>query len=304
MQASYICPALTPFASDKSVDEVQLKAFVDYLCANHIDGILLGGSSGEFYALSFEEMKSFIQKGIKAVDSRIKLICGTGRCDKEETIELSQFALNEGADAVMLVGPYYSAASEKQIFAYFDEVIAKIDGAVYLYNYPERMGYDISAELLYKLKSRHDNLVGVKDTHSVLRHSQRYIQMICSKYPDFEVYTGYDNNCAALVLSGGAGCIGALSNIIPAACKALLYALRDKDLARLAQLQQEIDRAFSIYEQPDQFNLILKWVLQEAGINFNEIYRAPLMPLSAEQKESYAEVKDLLISIQKKYEGD
>ncbi len=193
---------------DESVSYDDMHAFYDRLMDAGIDGVLAGGSAGEFYAFSYDEIKDLIIDAVKYINKRGLVIAGTGRNVKEETIRLSNEVLEAGADAVIIVGPYYSAANSDDVVAYYDEVLSAINGPVYLYNYADRTGYDVTAEMLLALREKHDNLVGVKDTHPVLRHTQRYIQFLKPKYPDFQIYTGYDNNCIPSVISGGDGCIG------------------------------------------------------------------------------------------------
>ena len=294
MKAKYICPILTSMNPDESVSYDDMHAFYDRLMDAGIDGVLAGGSAGEFYAFSYDEIKDLIIDAVKYINKRGLVIAGTGRNVKEETIRLSNEVLEAGADAVIIVGPYYSAANSDDVVAYYDEVLSAINGPVYLYNYADRTGYDVTAEMLLALREKHDNLVGVKDTHPVLRHTQRYIQFLKPKYPDFQIYTGYDNNCIPSVISGGDGCIGPLSNLDPVMCHGVIEALGKEDLATLTTLQRKIDSYFAFYEVHTPFNPVMKWALNEMGYPVQETCRVPIQPLTAAQKEALAPMADKL----------
>lgn len=294
MKAKYISPILISLNPDESVNYEDMHAFYDSLIVAGINGVLAGGSAGEFYAFSYDEVKELILDAIEYGKGRWEVIAGTGRMVKAETIRLSNEVLAAGADAVIIVGPYYSACNNEDVFAYFDEVLGVINGPVYLYNYGDRTGYDVSAETLLRLREKHDNLVGVKDTHAVLRHTQRYIQFMKPKYPDFKIYTGYDNNCIPSVISGGDGCIGALSNIDPTMCVNVMKALEAEDVRALKELQRQIDAYFAFYEVHVPFNPVMKWAINELGGPMKETCRVPIQPLTKAEKEALAPLANVL----------
>ncbi|WP_028255456.1 dihydrodipicolinate synthase family protein [Veillonella magna] len=294
MKAKYICPILTSMNEDGSVNYEEMHAFYDRVLQAGIDGILVGGSAGEFYAFTYDEIRTFILDAVKYIGNRGVVIAGTGRMAKSETISLSNEALQAGADAVIVVGPYYSACNEDDVYAYYDEILQAVKGPVYLYNYSERTGYDVSAETLLKLREAHDNLVGVKDTNPVLRHTQRYIQFLKPRFPDFQVYTGYDNNCIPSVISGGDGCIGAISNIRPDICADIIRSLASENISELTRLQRSIDKYFALYEVHTPFNPVMKWALKEMGLPVQEYCRVPIKPLTDKQKEALSSMANEL----------
>lgn len=297
MKAQYICPMLTSFNEDGTVAYDDMQAFIDWEISNGISGLLLGGSSGEFYALTFEQMKELIEKAVKMVDGRVPLLVGTGSPILENTVALSRFAFEQGASAIMVVGPYYSAATREGVLAYYDAVLSAVDGPVYIYNYPDRTGHDVTDDMALELRQRHENLKGIKDTLPVLRHTQKLVQTVKSQFLDFEVYTGYDNNCIPLLLSGGNGCIGALSNVIPQVSSQICAAFDAGNLTKLMELQRTIDGCFGFYEQPMPFNSIMKWALKKLGVPFKENCKTPLLPLTAAEKRKLKEVVDKVTAL-------
>ncbi len=292
MECKYICPILTSVNEDGSVNYEDMHKLYDLLLNAGIDGILTGGSAGEFYAFTYSELEEMLLDAIKYINHRGYVLAGTGRMAKSETISLSNTALKAGADAVIIVGPYYSAVNQEDVFNYYDDILGKINGNVFMYNYADRTGYDIPVETLLRLKAKHDNFIGVKDTHPVLRHTQKYISDIKAKYPDFMIFTGYDNNCVGNVLSGGDGCIGALSNMFPDMCHSLIQALKKEDLTKIVKLQKEIDKKFNFYEVYTPFNPVMKWAMNELNMPMKENCKEPLTPLSKEVKDSLSDFAD------------
>jgi dihydrodipicolinate synthase/N-acetylneuraminate lyase len=131
-----------------------------------------------------------------------------------------------------------------------------------------------------RLLEKHKNLIGIKDTHPVSRHSQKYINEILPLYPSFAVYTGYDTNCVPVVISGGAGCIGALSNVYPKLCHDLVVALNEGNFNKIVEIQQKIDTYALFYEAYTPFNPLMKWALREMGYSIKENCRVPISKLT------------------------
>lgn len=294
MECKYICPILTSIDKQGNVLYEDMHKLYDNLIEAGIDGVLSGGSAGEFYAFTYDEVKALILDAIKYINHRGIVLAGTGRMAKSETISLSNIALEAGADAAIIVGPYYSACSQTDIFNYYDSVLTQIHGNVFIYNFADRTGYDISSDTILRLLATHKNLVGVKDTHPVLRHTQKYIIDIKSKYPNFTIFTGYDNNCIPSVISGGNGCIGAISNVYPKLCHEIATALRQEDLVQIKNLQHQIDKCMSFYEIYPTFNPIMKWALKEMHKPMQEYCKEPLSALPDKIKEKLSPAADIL----------
>lgn len=294
MKCNYICPILTSINKDGSINFNDMHKLYDEIINAGINGILVGGSAGEFYSFTYSEIADLILDATKYINNKSYIIAGTGRTVKSETISLSNMALNAGANAVIIISPYYSAVNDNDIFNYFDDIMGKINGNIFLYNYPERTGHDISVNTILKLKERHHNFIGIKDTHPVLRHTQRYISEIKTLYPDFKIFSGYDNNCVGTVLSGGDGCIGALSNIYPNICSNLITALTEENLSKIMQLQKEIDNKFKFYEVYTPFNPIMKWAMKELNMPMQEYCREPLGQINDINKSALSDIANNL----------
>ena len=229
--AKYITPAVTPFLEDGKIDEKGAAALYEFLVKGGVDGILVFGSIGEFFAVSTEEKKKLISLAIRQINGRIPVIIGTADMILENVISLSNWSLKEGADAVIVVSPYYFKLTPDQIEEYYDRLAREIHGPLYIYNFPDRTGYTIPADVVKTLALRHKNIVGIKDTIPGMDHTRELIQAVKPVRPDFEIYSGFDENFAHNVLAGGDGCIAGLSNFAPSLCHQLAKAANEYPLS-------------------------------------------------------------------------
>lgn len=282
--AKYITPAITPLNSDGTIDEQGAKNLYDHLIRGGVDGILVLGSIGEFFALSMEQKKQLISLAVKYVDHRVQLIIGTADTVIDHVIELSNAALAEGADAVIVVPPYYFSLNEQSLEAYYDTLAKQIHGKLYIYNFPDRTGYSIPVETIRRLALRHENIVGCKDTISGMDHTRELIKAIKPVRPDFEIFSGFDDNFAHNVMSGGDGCIGGLSNLAPEVCSAWAAAFRRGDMEAVSAIQQKIDRMMSIYGVGMPFVPFIKRAMELRGIGVGSTATAPL-PCASESDD-------------------
>ena len=282
--AKYITPAVTPLCRDGSIDEQGARKLYDYLIHGGVDGILVLGSIGEFFALSLEQKKQLIRLAVAYVSHRVPLIVGTADTVPENVVSLSNFALSEGADAVIVVPPYYFSLSGDSLEAYYDALAGQIHGRFYLYNFPDRTGYQIPVDVIRRLAMRHPNIVGCKDTISGMDHTRELIKAVKPVRPDFEIYSGFDDNFAHNVLSGGDGCIGGLSNLAPEICSAWVASFHRKDAAALAEIQQKVNRLMSIYQVGTPFVPYIKRAMVLRGIGIQAVSTFPL-PESGEAED-------------------
>ncbi|MEA4893786.1 MAG: dihydrodipicolinate synthase family protein [Oscillospiraceae bacterium] len=276
MKAAYLTPAITLFNDDRSLDFVNQKKLYDNLIENGIDGILVEGSSSEFFAMNMEQRKNMAKFSIEAICRRVKLIIGTTSMIADETISFSNFCLKNGADAVMILPPYYFRFGSEALFQYYDYLASKIDGPIYIYNFPLNTGYTIEPETVLQLARIHDNIVGMKDTVVGMDHTRVLIEMVKTQIPSFEIYSGFDDSFAHNVLSGGNGCIGALSNVVPEICTSWVKSVRENDFDAVAKWQRSIDRLMDLYSVRNPFLPVLKEALRMRGMASNSVSTFPM----------------------------
>lgn len=265
MNAKWITPAVTPFREDGSIDFESAGKLYDDLIEAGIDGVLVGGSIGEFFAQTVQQRAELARFAVKHVAGRIQVIVGTANMVSQEIITLSNTCLEAGVDAVMIVPPYYFAFGDDEMYAFFSRMAQEIHGPVYIYNFPDRTGYSISPAVVRRLAEENKNIVGIKDTITGMDHTRELIKAVKPVRPDFEVFSGFDDNFAHNVLSGGSGCIGGMSNVAPALCAGWAAAIRANDMEKSAAYQQKINRCMDIYSIGAPFVPYVKEACRQAG---------------------------------------
>lgn len=258
MNAAYLTPAITLFNEDGTLDLASQERLFNNLIDQGVDGILVEGSSSEFFAMPMNQRREMAKFAIEKIDHRVKLIIGTSHMVADEIISFSNFCLDAGADAVMILPPYYFHFGPSALLQYYDRLAEQIHGDIYIYNFPDNTGYTIPPETVLALAKMHPNIVGMKDTVPGMDHTRELIKVVKSQIPQFEIYSGFDDNFAHNVLSGGNGCIGALSNVVPEICAAWVRAFRENDLAGIARGQQTIDHLMDLYAIRSPFLPVIK----------------------------------------------
>ncbi|MGL5593850.1 MAG: dihydrodipicolinate synthase family protein [Cetobacterium sp.] len=279
-KAKYLTPVITAFNKEREIDIKGNKEIWEHLINGGVDGIVLLGSTGEFFNMSMLQKKELIKIAIEHINKRIPLFVGTGSMNIEETIELSNYALNLGADGVMIIGPYYFPVNDRDLENFYSKLAININGDIYLYNFPKMTGHDINPKVLLNLLEKHQNIIGYKDTVSEMSHTRNLIQAIKDKYPNFIIYSGYDDNFVHNILSGGNGCIGALSNLYPQIFKQWVDAINNKDIINIEKFQKLIDSVMEIYDVETPFIPVLKKALILNGIKIEEYCTEPFGVIS------------------------
>ena len=291
MKAEYITPAVTLFNEAGKPDYENLGKLYEHLIARGVSGILVLGSIGEFFAISKEDGEGIIEFAARKIKGRVKLFVGTNRMVPGETVALSNYALKCGADGVVIVPPYYFPLTQDSIYDFYAEIARKVSGDIYIYNFPDRTGYEISPQVMVRLAKEFPNIVGCKDTIPGMAHTRDIIKQMKPVRPDFKVYSGFDDNFAHNVLSGGAGCIGGLSNVIPQFFKAWMDAFEREDLAEISRRQEMIDRLMDIYNVGVPFVPYIKAAMKAMGIISCD---KATFPLPAASKEDIQELLEIL----------
>jgi 4-hydroxy-tetrahydrodipicolinate synthase len=281
----YIAPVLTALRNEKEVDTESCLKLYEHLIKNGLDGIVVFGTSGEFPHLPLEEKKKLIKLAGPVIKNRAEYIVGTGSMDVKETIELSNFAHENGADAVMIISPFYYGLSDDSVFEYYSKVASEVKTNIYLYNFPDRASYSISPAVILKLARKHKNIIGIKDTIPDMGHTVDIIKTIKPEFPDFDVFCAYDNNFAYTVLSGGNGCVGILPNIAPKLFAGWAKALREKDLDATSACQKKVDKLMDILWFHSPFLATTKAVLVDQGIFAQDTMTFPFLKFPEAKKE-------------------
>lgn len=299
-KSSYFTPVVTAFDRKGRLDVQGNRNIWDHLIGGGVSGLVIMGSIGEFFAMTGDEKRQMIDEAASWVGGRTKLYIGTGCMTVEETVELSNYALSRGVDGVMVISPYYFSLSEESIEYYYDEVASKVKGDLFLYNFPERTGYDLTPEITLKLLRKHKNIKGYKDTLGVMAHTRKLIRTVSEEFPDFIVLSGFDEFFVHNVLCGGNGCIGGLSNIYPELFARWMKALDDGDMKCASEIQRIVDRAMAIYDVAHAFVPIIKTAVKMRGVEMEDGCKKPFIsPGEKEQRQ----IRDIMDAVEQMIEA-
>ena len=201
---------ITPF-KDGKIDYISFEKVIEDQIKGGIDAIVVAGTTGEAATLTHEEHCDCIDFVVKQVNGRVPVIAGTGSNDTAYGIELSQYACDAGADALLLVTPYYNKATPKGLIKNFLDTADKTNKPIILYNVPSRTGCNITLPV-YKELAKHERIVAVKEASGNISAIAELIAE-CGDY--FNIYSGNDDQIVPIMSLGGKGVISVLSNILP-----------------------------------------------------------------------------------------
>ena len=209
-------PALvTPFAADGSFDEKAFRAFVEWQIAEGSHGLVPVGTTGESPTLSHDEHKRVVEITVEVARGRVPVIAGAGSNNTLEAIDLARHAQKAGADAVLVVTPYYNKPNQRGMKAHYSAIAEAISIPLFIYNIPGRSIIDMLPETMAALHKGHANIVGVKDaTANLSRASEQ--RHACG--PEFIQLSGEDITALGFNAHGGTGCISVTANVAPRLC--------------------------------------------------------------------------------------
>jgi len=272
-------PALvTPF-KDGAVDFETLKRLVDWHIEQGSHGLVPVGTTGESPTLSHSEHEAVVQCVVQAVDGRIPVIAGAGSNNTDEAIRFITFAERVGADAALVVTPYYNKPTQAGLYAHFKAVHDCCNLPIIIYNIPGRSAVDMSPVTMGEL-SKLPRIVGVKDATGDLDRvcSQR---LTCG--PDFLQISGEDATAHGFNAQGGVGCISVTANVAPKLCAELQEATLAGDYAKALSIQDRLmPLHHAIFAEPGLCGA--KYGMSRLGLCAEDV-RLPLMPLTAETRE-------------------
>jgi 4-hydroxy-tetrahydrodipicolinate synthase len=227
---------ITPMRSDGSVDEKKLFSFVDWQVREGTHGVVPVGTTGESPTLSHDEHKRVVEITIEAVAGRIPVIAGAGSNSTSEAIDLAAHAKAAGADAILVVTPYYNKPTQEGMFLHFSAIADTVDIPLIIYNIPPRSVVDMSVETMARL-AKHKNIIGVKDaTANLVR--PLHTRIACGD--DFCQLSGEDHTAISFLAAGGHGCISVTGNVAPRLCSDMQLAWQEGRVADAMAIQNRL----------------------------------------------------------------
>ena len=288
---------VTPFHEDESINYDKLDEMLDYHCTHGTDSIIICGTTGESSTLSEEEHMECIKFAIERVKGRIPVIAGTGSNSTYTTIQMSKEAVEDGADGLLLVTPYYNKCTQDGLIAHYTAVAKEAKAPIILYSVASRTGVNIAPETVAVLHKNIENIVAVKEASGNISQISKIMQLTDGK---IDLYSGNDDQTVPIMSLGGKGVVSVLANIMPKETHKMCRLYLDGDVkeSRRMQLQLlEIMEALFWDVNP----IPVKTALGLMGVCGDDL-RLPLTPMEPEQRERLAEVmKRQGISLKKEF---
>ena len=274
------CTALiTPFAADHAVDYPALAGLLDFQLENGTDALVVCGTTGEAAAMSYEERLRTIEAVVRHVDGRIPVIAGSGSNNTESAIALSRDAVLAGADALLVVTPFYNKATPKGLVRHYTAIADAAEKPVILYNVPSRTGVKCTAEV-YAALAEHPNIVGVKEAGGDLALVQK-TRELCPE--DFSIWSGNDDETAPMMLFGGKGVISVAANVIPREMHELASACLSGDFVNAGKMQLSLRKLCeALFWEVNP--IPVKTALAMMG-RCQEVFRSPMCEMEPENRE-------------------
>jgi 4-hydroxy-tetrahydrodipicolinate synthase len=275
-----IVAIVTPMHEDGSLDYPGLAKLIDWHVAEGSNGIVIVGTTGESATVDVPEHCELIRFAVEHAKGRIPIIAGTGGNSTDEAIMLTRYAKDAGADAALVVVPYYNRPTQEGMYRHFKAIAEAVDLPIILYNVPGRTVADMSNETVLRLTAI-PNIVGLKDATGNIG---RGLELLRLAPKSFAVYSGDDPTAMALMFCGGAGNISVTANVAPRAMSELCAAAMKGDIAKAVAINNKVIPLHAkLFVEPNP--VPVKWAMAEMGLMPAGL-RLPLAPLAAEYHDT------------------
>ena len=283
MFSGSIVALITPFR-DGAVDEVKLRDLVEYHVRGGTNAIVPCGTTGEAVTLTDEEFDRVVRIVVETAAGRVPVIAGTGTNSTAKTIKYTKTVKQAGADAALVVTPYYNRPTPEGLYRHFEAVAKAVDLPIVLYNVPSRTSVNMLPDTVARL-AKIDTIVGIKEASGSMDQVSQIVQ---SCGPDFAVLSGDDSLTLPMLALGGVGVISVVANIAPTAMSELVRSYREGNVARARELHYglfDLCRAMFIETNP----IPVKTAASMLGLCTDEL-RLPLCPMSEANRQQLTAV--------------
>ena len=273
---------ITPF-SDDEVDFETLRELVEFQIDSGTDGIVPVGTTGESPTLSHEEHQQVIKEVVEAAHGRVPVIAGTGSNSTNEAIDLTRHAAAVGADAALLVNPYYNKPSQEGLYQHFAAIAEKVDIPLILYNIPGRCAVNLEPRTIAKL-AQIENIVGIKEASGQMDQVSEIVSRC-----DLTILSGDDSLTLPIASLGGKGVISVVANIVPTDVKAMTDAILEGDFASARQWHNKLFKLSKALLNLATNPIPIKAAMSLLKLSSDDM-RLPLVNLSSNKEEQLKEI--------------
>lgn len=237
---------VTPMKENLDVDFDKLEELINFQIDNGTDAIIIAGTTGESSTLTMEEHRRVIQAAVEFTKHRVPVVAGTGSNCTRTAIHLTKEAEEDGADAALIVTPYYNKATQKGLIVHYGQIASETQLPIILYNVPGRTGCNLMPETVATLVKENENIVGLKEATGNMAQASKTMYLCDGK---LEMYSGEDGLVVPLLSIGGLGVISVIANIAPRQTHDMVMSYLEGDLEKARQMQLKslplVDALFS-----------------------------------------------------------
>ncbi len=275
---------ITPFKKDLSIDRSALEKLVEFHKKNGTRGIVSCGTTGESATLSHEEHKEVVRLTVELCAGNLSVIAGTGSNSTEEAVDLTRFAEKAGANAALVVVPYYNKPSQQGLFLHFGKIASSVGIPVILYNVPGRSAVNLLPETVARLSEKYENIIGIKEASSVEQASK--VMHLCGK--NFSLFSGDDAINFPLLCLGSKGSITVTGNVAPRDVADMHRLYKKGEIERARKLHYKLlplNEAMFLESNPVPVKTALSLMGMDSGV-----LRRPLCAMSAPNKKMLKQI--------------
>ncbi|UOQ92080.1 2,4-dihydroxyhept-2-ene-1,7-dioic acid aldolase [Halobacillus shinanisalinarum] len=232
-----VTPVITPFKANSDVDYDTLSQLIEFQLENGTHAISVTGTSGEPSSLTEEERVQVMKTAYTTINGRVPFVPGTGSTNHDETMRLTKKAEEMGADAALVIVPYYNKPNQQALYKHFKTVADSVDIPIIIYNIPGRTAQNLHVDTLAQLSRDCPNVIGVKESNKDFEHVNRVLQK-CGR--DFLLFSGIELLCYPMLTIGGVGSVSATANVLPGKVAQMHDAWFDGDVETAQKLHYEL----------------------------------------------------------------
>ena len=273
-------PHITPFTREGDLDEEALRACIGFWLEGGVSGLVPCGSNGEAPYLSREERKRIIGIVVDEVNGKVPVVAGTGSISTRETILFTEDAKDLGVDAALVVTPFYYKLSSREMCEHFNALLKTVDLPIVLYSVPKFTGCSLEPALIQQLASKHENVVGVKDSSGSIGTITETIRLVGDR---ISVLAGTADVALSTLMLGGKGAVIAVANAFPEICSELYNAFKRGDYKKAGELQRHVAYLNEVlvkrYNQLSSIKEAMNLMGLQAGYP-----RSPALPLAGDER--------------------
>ncbi|WP_440857913.1 4-hydroxy-tetrahydrodipicolinate synthase [Staphylococcus shinii] len=277
----------TPMLENGDIDYNSFGNLIEHVIAGGLQGVLVGGSTGEYSLMTTEERKQIIEFVTLKVNNRVQVMAGTGCHRTSDTIELTQLAESVGVDSALVINPYYMVTSDEGIVEHYKNVAESTSVGIVIYHYPEATGVELAPEIIHEI-SKIDGVVGIKNTADGV-HTSKVLDLVKDD-PDFALLNGFEDLFLPSLAIGAQGAIGLVDNLVPSKIARLYKLVQDNNIQEAIELNKQLLPLYNLLEEETVPGTV-KAGLKVLGIS-GTTCRLPLKPATPAFEEKMKVVLD------------